>query len=92
MVERDFTSAEREVRSYSIAVSKEDAEGIDVTRWIHCDDWNRLSPVAGNGDRVEGKGQFRDCSYELDCETKTVRDFVVEVLKIERQKIRHRAE
>ena len=30
--------------------------------------------------------------YEKDGETKTVRDFVVEDLKIERHKIRHRAE
>ena len=38
------------------------------------------------------KGHFRERSYEKDGETKTVRDFVVEDLKIERHKIRHRAE
>ena len=34
MVEREFTTPEREVRTFSIAVSKKDPEGNDVTRWI----------------------------------------------------------
>ncbi|MBZ0102423.1 MAG: single-stranded DNA-binding protein, partial [Thermoanaerobaculia bacterium] len=92
MVEREFTTPEREVRTFSIAVSKKDTEGNDVTRWIRCDDWNRLSRLVGKGDRVKVKGHFRERSYEKDGETKTVRDFVVEDLKIERHKIRHRAE
>lgn len=92
MVEREFTTPEREVRTFSIAVSKKDTEGNDVTRWIRCDDWNRLSRLVGKGDRVKVKGHFRERSYQKDGETKTVRDFVVEDLKIERQKIRHRAE
>lgn len=50
MVEREFTTPEREVRTFSIAVSKRDGE------------------------------------------THGVRDFVVEDLKIERQKIRRHAE
>jgi len=89
---REFTTPEREVRTFSIAVSKKDPEGNDVTRWIRCDDWNRLSSLVGKGDRVKVKGHFRERSYEKDGETETVRDFVVEDLKIERHKIRHRAE
>ena len=38
------------------------------------------------------KGHFRERTYQKDGETKTVRDFVVEDLKIERHKIRHQAE
>ncbi len=92
MVEREFTTPEREVRTFSIAVSKKDDDGNDVTRWIRCDDWNRLSRLVGKGDRVKVKGHFRERTYQKDGETKTVRDFVVEDLKIERHKIRHRAE
>ena len=47
MIEREFTTPEREVRTFSIAVSKKDDEGNDVTRWIRCDDWNRLSRLVG---------------------------------------------
>ena len=65
MVEREFTSPEREVRTFSIAVSKKDAEGNDVTRWIRCDDWNRLSRLVGKGDRVKVKGHFRERTYLL---------------------------
>ena len=92
MVEREFTTPEREVRTFSIAVSKKDPEGNDVTRWIRCDDWAHLSRLVGKGDRVKVKGHFRERTYQKDGETKTVRDFVVEDLKIERHKIRHRAE
>ncbi len=91
MVEREFTSPESEVRTFSIAVSKKDDEGNDVARRAHCDDWNRLSRLDGEGDRVKGKGHFRERTYHKDGETKTVRDFVVEDLKIERHKIRYRA-
>ena len=69
MVEREFTTPEREVRTFSIAVSKKDTEGNDVTRWIRCDDWNRLSRLVGKGDRVKVKGHFRERSYEKDGET-----------------------
>ena len=57
MVEREFTTPEREVRTFSIAVSKKDDEGKDVTRWIRCDDWNRLSRLVGKGDRVKVEGE-----------------------------------
>ena len=57
MIEREFTSPEREVRTFSIAVSKKDAEGNEVTRWIRCDDWAHLSRLVGKGDRVKVKGE-----------------------------------
>ena len=38
------------------------------------------------------KGHFRERTYEKGGETRTVRDFVVEDLKIERHKIRQQAE
>jgi single-stranded DNA-binding protein len=44
------------------------------------------------GDRVKVKGYFRERSYEKDGETKTVRDFVVKDLKVERRKVRKEAE
>mgnify|MGYP001199733540 FL=1 len=92
MVERELSTPEREVRTFSIAVSKKDAEGNDVTRWIRCDDWHQHSRLVGKGDRVRVTGHFRERTYQKDSETKTVRNFVVEDLKIERHKIRHRVE
>lgn len=44
------------------------------------------------GDRVKVKSHFRERSYQKNGETKTVRDFVLEDLKIERHKIRNQAE
>jgi single-stranded DNA-binding protein len=88
VVERQYTTSDREVRTFSIAVSKRDPDGKDVTRWIRCDDWNQHSRLVAKGDRVKVKGYFRERSYEKDGETKTVRDFVVKDLKIERRKIR----
>ena len=41
---------------------------------------------------IRDRGHFRERTYEKDGETKTVRDFVVEDLKIERRKIGHLAE
>lgn len=80
-VEREFTTSEREVRTFSIAVSKKDSEGNDVTRWIRCDDWNNLSRLVRKGDRVKIKGHFRERTYQKDGETKTVHDFLVKDLK-----------
>jgi single-stranded DNA-binding protein len=91
-VERVFTTPVREVRIFSITVSTKDTEGNKVTRWIRCDDWNCFSCLVGKGDRVKGKGHFRGRTYRQDGETKAVRNVVVEDLKIERHKIRHRAE
>ena len=91
LVEREFTTPEREVRTFSIAVSKKDADGKEVTRWIRCDDWKGLSRLVRKGDRVKVKGTFRQRSYQKDGETKTVRDFVIQDLAFERQKIRQHA-
>ncbi len=78
------------MRTFSITVSKKDAEGKEVTRWIRCDDWKGLSRLVRKGDRVKVKGTFRERSYQKDGETKTVRDFVIQDLAFERQKIRER--
>ena len=60
---------------------------------VRCAAWTPLPPrTPGKGDRVKVKGHFRERTYQKDGETKTVRDFVVEDLKIERRKIRHQAE
>ena len=75
----------------SIAVSKKDGDRNEVTRWIRCDDWKGLSRLVRKGDRVKVKGTFRQRSYQKDGETKTVRDFVLQDLAFERQKIRQRA-
>ncbi len=92
LVEREFTTSEREVRTFSIAVSRKDAAGQEFTRWIRCDDWKGLSRLVAKGDRVIVKGHFSERSYEKDGETKIARNFIVEDLKIERRKLRSRAE
>lgn len=87
MVEREFTTPEREVRTFSIAVGKKDAEGNDVTRWIRCDDWNRLSRLVGKGERVRSRVTSASAPTRRTARRRPCEDFVVEDLKI-----RHRAE
>jgi single-stranded DNA-binding protein len=89
LVERDFTTSDREVRTFSIAVSAADDGGDRVTRWIRCIDWLGLSKLIRKGDRLRVKGYFRHRRYVAkDGETKSVRELVLQDLGIERQKIR----
>jgi single-stranded DNA-binding protein len=88
VVEREFTSSDRELRTFSIAVSKRDGNGEQVTRWIQCNDWSGLSKLVAKGDRVKVKGYFSHRRSEQDGETKTYRNFTVKELSIERLKIR----
>jgi single-stranded DNA-binding protein len=93
VVEREFTTLDRQVRTFSIAVSaKKDEDSEAVTRWIRCDDWKGLSKLVATGDRVRVKGYFKFRRYEKDGVTKTARTFVVEDLKVERLKAHRTAE
>jgi single-stranded DNA-binding protein len=90
IVEREYTTPEREVRTFSIAVNYKQ-DGKVLTRWIRCDDWTGLSALVSTSDRVRLKGYFKVRSYEKDGEPKSVRIFVVKDLKIERSKVRSEA-
>ena len=88
VVEREVTRPERQVRTFSIAVSARQAYDTEVvTRWIHCDDWKGLSKDVGKGDRLWVKGYFRFRTYKKNGETKIARTLVVEDLNIERSKV-----
>lgn len=87
-VEREVTTPERELRTFTIYVSKRDGAGELISRRIYCDDWKGLSRLLGAGDRVKVTGYFKHRRYEKDGETKTARNFVVQDLKIERLKTR----
>jgi single-stranded DNA-binding protein len=91
MVEKEFRTEEREVRTFSIAVSQRDKDGTEVTRWIRCDDWKGLSRLVAKGDRVKVTGRFRQETYQKEGETKTVRKLILESLEVERRKIRREA-
>jgi single-stranded DNA-binding protein len=84
VVEREIATPEREVRTFSIAVTGRNADGETVTRWIHCDDWNGHSKDVKKGDRVRVKGFFRERRYDRDGETVTARIFVIKDLAVER--------
>ena len=83
VVEREFTTLDRQVRNFWIAVSAKEG-GEAVTRCRRYDDGKGLSKLVGTGDRVRVKGYFKFRRYEKDGVTKTARTFVVEDLKVER--------
>jgi len=91
IVTRDYTTQDRELKSFSIAVTGKVKKGKkvkEITRWIRCDDWNGLttSMVVRKGDRVKVRGYFRERSYEKDGERKTAKNFIVQDLSIERRR------
>jgi single-stranded DNA-binding protein len=92
VVEREFTTSDRELRTFSIAVELPNTHDEKSTRWIHCADWKDLSPLVRKGDRVKVTGRFSERSYEKDGVTKIWREFILETLSIVRHKIRHPAE
>jgi hypothetical protein len=53
VVERAYTTRERELRTFSIAVSGRDDQGQPITRWIRCTDWHNLSRLVFPGYRVQ---------------------------------------
>ena len=91
VLEREYTTTDREVRTFSIAVSKKDPEGQEIVRWIRCEDWEQHSRLVAKGDRVKVRGNYRERTYEKDGETKTARELVVKSLQIERRKVRQAA-
>lgn len=92
VVERQYTSKDKELRTFSVAVSKKDDAGTEVTRWIRCSDWKGNSKLLRKGDRVALKGFFREHTYEKDGEQKTARDFNVLEVSVQKRKLRDHAE
>lgn len=91
VVEIPFTTKDRELRTFSIAINKTAEDGEEITRWIRCSDWRNVSTLVRKGDRVRVVGSFRTRTVEKDGETKTYRNFDVQELTIERHKIRQQA-
>lgn len=93
-VEKTFTTKDREVRNFSVAVSKKNEAGEQVTRWIRCIDWSGCSKLLRKGDRVKLNGYFKEPrTYETKAgETVTVKDFVVLKAHAEKMKVREQAE
>ncbi len=92
VVERQFTGKDKELRTFSIAVSKKDESGTEVTRWVRCTDWKGNSTLLRKGDRVALKGFFREHEYEKDGEKKTAKDFQVLEVSVQKRKIREQAD
>lgn len=96
VVTREYTTQDRELRTFAIAVTKKVKKGKKVeriTRWIQCNDWEGLttSMLVRKGDRVGVRGYFRERSYEKDGERKTAKNFIVQDLTVERRKLRQQA-
>jgi hypothetical protein len=88
VVEREYTTPEREVRTCSIAVN--DKQGGEVlSRWIPCDDWPGRSELVGTGDRVRLKGYSRSAATRRTASRRaSASSSSSRTLKIERPRVR----
>jgi single-stranded DNA-binding protein len=89
MVEAEGTRLAGEFRVFSIAIQK---QTMDKPYWLRCVDWNNLSKLCRKGDLVKLTGYVEDRTYtdKNTDEEKTVKQFVVETLSVEKTKVRRR--
>lgn len=99
VVERPYTTKDKELVTFSIAINKWVREGKGkkarekkITRWVQCDDWKGLAQalMVRKGDRVMVRGTMRERTYEKDGETRTAKNLVVHELRVEKRNIRDR--
>lgn len=90
-IEREFHKPGRDFRTFTLAVNAKDAQGLPITRWHRCIDWQGLTATYRKGDRVALTGFFKVRKYEKDGEIKEMRELVVTEAKLERIKVREQA-
>jgi len=70
-------SAARQIRTVSIAVNAEDADGHRITHWHRLVDFADHLAASRKGDRLKVRGSFRTRTYTQNGELKSIREFLV---------------
>lgn len=84
-VERAYELPERNFLTFSLATGGYN----DIPlRWHYCVDWEGIAFRLRKGDRVKLTGYFQKRTYEKDGETKTIRQFVVTNLEVQKLRVR----
>jgi len=86
VVVEERTTDERQIRTASLAVSGEDTDGKEITRWHRLVDHAEYLTGCGRGDRLKVTGYFRDRSYLKDGKEKSIRELVLTAVHIEKKK------
>jgi single-stranded DNA-binding protein len=73
----DALSSAREIRTASIAVNAEAADGHRVTHWHRLVDFAGHLATYRKGDRLKVRGSFRTRTYTQNGQRKSIREFLV---------------
>jgi single-stranded DNA-binding protein len=85
----EYTTDSKNFLVYNIACSFKNRETGEVTtRWIRCVDWHHQGKLYRSGDRIRVTGYFKERTYHVDGQPKTIREFVVQTTKMEHLKVR----
>jgi single-stranded DNA-binding protein len=83
VVTREHTTAERQIRTASLAVNGRDENGEEIVRWHRLVDFEEHLAACHKGDRLKVTGFFRDRTYLQDGEEKTIRELIVAAAEIQ---------
>jgi single-stranded DNA-binding protein len=86
VVVREHTTAERQIRTVSLAVNGKDANGDEILRWHRLVDFADYLTDCRKGDRLKVTGYFRDRTYLKDGEEKSIRELVLTGAEIQPKK------
>ena len=87
VVTREHTTAEREIRTGSLAVNGRDQDEEPITRWHRLVDFQEHLAACRKGDRLKVTGFFRDRSYMKDGEEKSIRELVLASAEIQPKRV-----
>jgi single-stranded DNA-binding protein len=93
VVEKEYTTPDREILVASLAVNYKTGDGTPQTRWIRLVDHQHLLRLRRKGDRIRVDGFFRDRQY-IDRKTgelKTIRELIVTAAELQILKVRDQA-
>jgi len=86
VVVREHTTADRQIRTVSLAVNGKDADGEEIVRWHRLVDFADYLADCRKGDRLKVTGYFRDRTYSKDGEKKSIRELVLTATEIQTRK------
>jgi single-stranded DNA-binding protein len=86
VVVREHTTAERQIRTVSLAVNGKDGNGDEILRWHRLVDFANYLTDCRKGDRLKVTGYFRDRTYFKNGEERSIRELVLTAAEIQPKK------
>jgi single-stranded DNA-binding protein len=91
VVVREHTTAERQIRTVSLAVNGKAPDGEEIVRWHRLVDFADYLTDCRKGDRLKVTGYFRDRTYLKNGEERSIRELVLTAAEIQPKKDKAKA-